>query len=122
MSSAVRTASPVVATYSPSSASRGAKARLWTRKSSRPNLSRTAANAASISSGFDTSHWTSGESVPEVSPSTFSRRRSFWYEKASRAPASMQACAVAQAMERLLATPKMSPFLFSRSMLHALTV
>src|SRR3954449_5020823 len=57
-----------------------------------------------------TSHGSSSASdIEEVSSSTFSFSRSPWYVKARRIPSAESACAMAQAIERLFATPKMIP-------------
>src|SRR5690349_21082586 len=79
--------------------------------SSRPNCSSTALNTAAISASFVTSHGRISDVFSKVpaSSSTLSFRRSPWYVNARRIPSRASACAIAHAMERLLATPRTSP-------------
>src|SRR5215475_7202933 len=95
----------------PSRSSAAAKATEWTsRSSSPPNASPTSPKTRATSSSERTSHSvTSGDSIEAASSRTVDSIRSPWYVKASCAPPSASRRAMAQAIERRLATPSTSP-------------
>src|SRR2546423_9113411 len=95
----------------PSRSVASANATEWTSRSScPPNASPTSPKTRSRSSSARTSQAvTSGESTDSASSRTFFSIRSPWYVNASEAPPAASRLAIAQAIERRLATPKTSP-------------
>src|SRR5262245_21984076 len=110
-SSASQNRSRGVSVKRPSRSSAAANATECTSRSRPPsNASRTSVNTRASSSSARTSQAvTSGLSTSAASARTFSSIRSPWYVKASFAPPSASRRAIAQAIERLFATPRTSP-------------
>src|SRR5918994_5619848 len=107
MSTAIQKRSRGVSVKRPSRSSAAANATEWTSRSSPPShAAPTSANTRSRSSSARTSHAvTSFESTDDASSRTLDSIRSPWKVKASSAPSSARRRAMAQAIDRLLATP-----------------
>src|SRR3954452_22990634 len=101
----------------PSRSSAAAKATECTSRSRPPpNASPTSRKTRAMSSSERTSHAvTSGLSTWAARSRTFDSIRSPWNVNASRAPPAASRCAIAQAIERLFATPRISPVFPSKS-------
>src|SRR6188472_3001382 len=110
MSTAIQNRSRGVSVKRPSRSSAAAKATEWTSTSSPPpNASVVSAKTRSRSSSERTSHAvTSFVSTVAARSRTFFSMRSPWYVNASCAPSDASRSAIAQAIDRLLATPSTS--------------
>src|SRR6476469_6382673 len=117
MSSAIQNRSRGVSVKRPSRSSAAANATECTRMSNfPPNTSDTSAKTRSIAASSRTSSSvTSGLATESARSRTFFSMRSPWKVKASFAPPSARRFAIAQAIERLLATPRMRAFLHSNT-------
>jgi len=90
------------------------------RKSRPPNSRSREAASAAICSSLETSHGsTSGFSSFAASSRPFSSSRSLGYVSARRAPAAAAVCAIAHEIERLLATPTISPNFPAKSVIDS---
>ena len=110
MSTAIQKRSRGVSVKRPSRSSAAAKATEWTSTSSPPpNASAVSAKTRSRSSSERTSHSvTSFVSTVAARSRTDFSMRSPWYVNASCAPSAASRSAIAQAIERLFATPSTS--------------
>src|ERR1700719_4733638 len=105
----MRNPSRLVFTNSPFKSSASANATLWTKPCSSPYFDFSSPNNFAISSSDETSHMNPDASGRSVIRSLAScSRRSLWYVMARRQPACCSFCAMAQAILRLLARPKIT--------------
>src|SRR5438309_2445271 len=112
MSTAIQNRSRGVSVKRPSRSSAAANATEWTRRSSLPpNASDTSENTRAIAASSRTSSSvTSGLPTVSARSRTPFSMRSPWYVKASSAPPCASRFAIAHAIERLFATPRINAF------------